>query len=428
MRKLNLSNTFFIDNRKELASMLPSDSLAVITSNDKLHRNGDQHFQYRQDSDFFYLTGIEQEKSILILYPSNPNESLREILFIIKPNKQMEIWAGHKLDSVEATKISGINTIRTLDSFQALMRELTMDVDTIFLNLNEYVKYFSEVEYRDVRLVEQLKNDFPLHQFRRLAPLISNLRLIKKATELEMMKEACSITREAFIAVLNKTRPGMKEYEVEAEITYTFLHKGARGNAYLPIVGSGKNALTLHYNDNSDTCHPGDLLLLDFGAEYGNYAADCSRTIPVNGKFSPRQKQCYEAVLRVQKEATTLFVPGNTIEYVNKKVFAMMEKEMIGLGLFTEEDVKKQLPKQPLYAKYLMHGVSHFIGLDVHDVGGKSEPFKAGMVLTLEPGIYIEEESIGIRIENNILVAEKPIDLMDDIPREIEEIEALMKH
>ena len=426
MKKETFKTDFFTGNRKKLANALEKNSVAIINSNDELTRNGDQDFPFRQSSDLFYLTGLEQEKCILTLCPDHPDENLREIVFTIKPDEQLETWTGHKYTKEEVKKISGVKTVKWLEDFDMTFRDLAISSDNIYVNLNEYAKYQTEVDYVSNRYAMKIREMYPAHNLKRLAPLLTQQRLVKEPEELRVLQIACDITNKAFGRVLSTVKPGMMEYEVDAEITYEFLKNGARGHAYQPIIASGKNALVLHYVENSNECRDGDLLLLDIGAEYNNYAADCSRTIPVNGKFTERQKQCYEAVLRVQKEAIKLYVPGNTIDSVNKTVWKMMEKEMIKLGLFTEEDVKKQDPEQPLYTKYLMHGVAHFIGLDVHDVGGKFVKFEKGMVLTCEPGIYIKEEGIGIRIENDIVVDEKPVDLMADIPREVDEIEELM--
>jgi Xaa-Pro aminopeptidase len=427
MKKVTIDKSLFIKNRKKITNKLKSKSFAIVTSNDELTRSGDQHFPYRQNSDLFYLTGLEQEKCILTLCPDHPDQNLREIIFTIKPNEQLENWTGHKYTREEIQEISAIKTVKWLDEYDMTIRDLALNSDHIYVNLNEYIKYESPVYYQDQRLVQNLKQQYPLHQYHRLAPVITHERLVKEKEEIELIQHACDITNAAFQRVMKFVKPGVKEYEVEAGITHEFQIKGARGHAYAPIVGSGKNALVLHYIENSDECKDGDLLLMDFGAEYGNYAADCTRTIPVNGKFTDRQKACYEAVLRVQKEAIKLFVPGNTIDKVNKAVFKLMEKELITLGLLTQKEVDKQNPDQPLYTKYLMHGITHFIGLDVHDVGGKYEPFKKGMVLTCEPGLYIKEEGFGIRIENDIMVAEDPVDLMAAIPREVDEIERLMR-
>jgi len=427
MQKVTINKNLFIKNRKKIVNKLKSNSLAIVTSNDELTRSGDQLFPFRQNSDLFYLTGLEQEKCILTFCPDHPDEKLREILFTIKPNEQMETWTGHKYTKEEVQKISGIQTVKWIDDLDMTLRDLALHSEHIYINLNEYIKYESPVFYQDQRTIQGLKEQFPLHHYFRLAPIITQSRLVKEKEEIELLKKACDVTNDAFQRVLKFVKPGVKEYEIEAEMTHEFITKGGRGHAYQPIVGSGKNALVLHYIENSAKCKDGDLLLMDFGAEYGNYAADCSRTIPVNGKFTERQKACYEAVLRVQKEAIKMFVPGNTIDKVNKAVHKLMEKELIKLGLLSQKVVNKQNPEQPLYTKYLMHGITHFIGLDVHDVGSKYESFKKGMVLTCEPGLYIKEEGIGIRIENDILVDDKPIDLMAAIPREVDEIEQLMR-
>ncbi len=428
MKRITIDRQFFIGNRARLIKNMKPLSVAILNSNDEVMRNGDQNFPYRQNSDLFYLTGLEQEKCILTLCPQHPDEKLREVIFTIKPDENIETWTGHKYTKEEIREISGVMTVKWLEDFELTVRDLVLNTEIIYFNNNEYLKYIPELVYRDNRQVIYLKEQFPGHQFERLAPLLTKQRLIKQKEEIELINQACYITESAFRRVLEITKTGMKEYEIEAEISYEFTRLGAKGHAYQPIIGTGKNALTLHYIKNSDQCEDGDLLLMDFGAEYGNYAADCTRTIPVNGKFSPRQKACYEAVLRVQKEAIKLFVPGNTIDKINKQVWKLMEIEMIDLGLFSQQDLKNQDTDQPLYSKYLMHGVTHFIGLDVHDVGSKYEPFKKGMVLTIEPGIYIKEEGIGIRIENNILVDDEPVDLMVTIPREVSEIEVLMAH
>lgn len=426
MRYHKINKELFVRNRTKLNKSLTTKALALVFANDEMPRNGDQTFPYRQNSDFFYLTGLEQEQSILCLCPDHPDKKLREIVFTIHPNTLLETWIGHKYTPDEIREITGIQTVKWLEDFESTLRDLMLTRESVYLNQNEYPKFETEVPSRDLRWARQLKNDYPAHDYQRLAPLLKSLRLVKEPEELELIKKAIHITAEAFQRVLQFTRPGVKEYEVEAEMTHEFIRRGASGHAYPPIVASGQNACTLHYTQNDQLCKEGDLMLLDFGAEYGNYAADCSRTIPVNGKFSPRQKACYEAVLRVQKAAIKHFVPGNTISRVNQAVNQLIEEELIGLGLFTREEVKHQSPEAPLFFNYYMHGTSHFMGLDVHDVGDKETVFQAGMVLSCEPGLYIKEEGIGIRIENDILVAEKPVDLMAAIPREAEEIENLM--
>ncbi len=427
MKKHRIPTDFFIRNRQELAKQLNSGSLALVTANDELTRSGDQNFPYRQNAGFFYLTGIEQEKCILALCPDHPDPALREVLFTVKPNEALETWTGHKLTPDEIREASGIANVKWLDDLEMTMRDLALSSTHVYINLNEYSKYLPDVVYRDQNMVSWMKTHFPLHSYHRLAPLLTRQRMIKSREEIDMQALACEITGKAFRRVLGFVKPGVTEYGIEAEMTHEFIMQGARGHAYQPIIGSGRNGLVLHYVENSDTCREGDLLLMDFGAEVGNYAADCSRTIPVSGTFTPRQRECYDAVLRVQKKAIGLFTPGTTIDEINKEVWKMMEAEMIKLGLFTAEEAKRQDPKKPLYARYLMHGVAHFIGLDVHDVGGKYEKLEKGMILTIEPGLYIKDEKIAIRIEDNILVGDTPVNLMDRIPKEADEIERLMK-
>lgn len=425
MRYQSITNQLFAINRQKLASLMPAKSLAIVLSNDEMPRNGDQCYPYRQNSDMFYLTGIEQEKTVLFLFPSHPVESQREILFILKPDEHLETWLGRKLRKEEATKLSGIKTVKYLDDFELMLKDMLLAANVLLLNQNEYPKFFNPNESADLRFARRIKQDFPAMPLDRLAPLLWKIRLCKEPQELELLTKACDITNQAFHRVLGKLRPGMFEYEVEALITYEFVRNGAT-HAYSPIVASGLNACSLHYTLNSDPCHEGDLLLMDFGAEYANYAADCTRTIPINGRFNRRQRQVYEAVLRIQRHALSLLVPGNTINKVNKETNLLAQEEMIKLSLFTKNDVKRQNPDNPLYFKYMMHGVNHYTGLDVHDVGGKDEPFVPGMVLTFEPAIYIREERLGIRLENNIVIGYPSFDLMASIPLEPEEIEDLM--
>ena len=428
MRYKKIDAELFIGNRLRLANSLKIRSVAIVVANDEMPRNGDQYFPYRQNSDLFYLTGIDQEKTMLVLSPTHPDTHMREILFILRSHKTMETWNGHKLTPEEATEISGISTVKYLDELDLTLKELIYWTKRLYLAVNEYPKFLPEVETRDKRYVHSMKVVFPMARIDRLEPLISALRQKKQPQEIELIQQACDITNEGFTRVLQTIKPGMMEYEIEAELTYTFLRRGASGHAYQPVVASGKNSCVLHYISNDSKMNDGDLLLMDFGAEYANYAADCSRTIPVNGKFTPRQRACYDAVLRVFTKATSLYIPGNTINIVNKEVWKLMEQEMIALGLFSQKDVDNQNENEPLYFQYLMHGVCHPVGLDVHDVGGKDEPFKRGQVLTLEPGLYINEEKIGIRLENDIMVDDVPVDLMAHIPMDAEDIEKIMGH
>ncbi len=427
MQKISIKNNLFVKNRQKLIGLLLPDSVAIIQANDEMPRNGYQFFAYRQNSDLFYLTGIHEPKTILVLCPQHPNEKYKEIVFVSKPNEEFSTWNGHQPDKEEITAISGIQQVMWLEDFDTVLKDFIISSKHVFLTANESIKFIPEFDDRNQRFTKQLKQEFPLHPYYRLAPLISELRLVKEAEEIELIKQACAITSNAFQRILKYTKPFVFEYEIEAEISHEFTINKANGHAYYPIIASGKNACTLHYVENKAVCNDGELILLDFGAEYGNYASDCTRTIPINGKFTERQKACYQAVLNVHKKAMELFIPGNCIDYLNMTVDKWIEEELIQLGLFTQAEVMMQNPDKPLYKKYYMHGVSHFIGLDVHDAGNKQSVFEEGMILSCEPGIYIKEEKIGIRIENDILITkEGPVNLMAAIPMEIEEIEKLM--
>ncbi|MBI9037504.1 MAG: aminopeptidase P N-terminal domain-containing protein [Bacteroidales bacterium] len=427
MKYFPIANSFFTENRKSFSDKLKPNSVAIINSNDEQYRNGDQFYKFRQNSDFFYLTGINQEKSVLIIAPDCPNPNLREVLFIAKSNEKMETWYGHKYSIAEAKEVSGIKTIFWLVSFESMLSEIMGLSENVFLNLNEYPKLSTDTESRDLRFVIKIKNNYPLHNYHRAAPILWKQRIIKSKTEIELIKKSCEITENTFRQILKFIKPGIMEFEIEAKIAHDFLRNRANGSAYHSIIASGENACILHYTDNDKECKDGDMLLMDFGAEYANYAADLTRTIPVNGKFTERQKQVYEAVLRVQKKAVSLMTPGNTIEKLNKKVDETMETELIELNLCTKNDFRDKVNAKKARSKYYMHGVSHFIGLDVHDVGSKYETFKPGMILSCEPAIYIKEEKLGIRIENDILITEnEAVDLMKNIPREVDEIEKLM--
>ncbi len=429
MRYSTINAELFKNNRKNFCNRIIKSSIAIFHSSDEFPRNGDQNFPFRQNSDFFYLTGIDQEKSILILAPDYPDPKLREVLFLIETNEKIAIWEGHKFTKEEAEKISGIKTVKWLENFDSILQELMSWTENVYFNFNEYIKYSNEVPYRDLRFADELKKKNPAHNYLRSAPLLSELRTIKSPIEIELIKKACDITGQAFLRILKFIKPGVKEFEIQAEMEHEFTRSRANGMAYPPIIGSGKNSCVLHYIDNNEECKDGDLVLMDFGAEYANYAADITRTIPVNRKFNKRQKACYQAVLRVHKKTIKLLVPENTIEKVNDEVNKMMEKGMIGLSLFTEDEVKNQDTEKPLFKKYFMHGTSHYLGLDVHDVGAKHEKLKAGMVFTCEPGIYIREENIGIRIENDILITDDgPVNLSGNIPVEVDEIEKLIKN
>ena len=425
-----IPSRLFICNRANLTAKLPSKSVAVFTANELMPRNGDEFYPFRQQSDFFYLTGINEENAFLLIAPDYPDETLREILFIEPYDEVKVTWQGEMLDAKQATEISGIKTIKGSDSFWMTLNDIAYSGygDIIFLNSYEYPKYECAVETIQKRFVKEIKERYPMHQYGRTAPILNALRMVKSEDEIAITQHACNITAKAFRRCLETVKPNMFEYEVQAEIEYIFKQNNASGHAYAPIIAGGKNACCLHYSKNQSQLYNGDLLLFDIGCEYQNYSSDLSRTIPINGKFTERQKQCYNAVLKVMKEITKLYRPGHCINEINETTHRLMEREMIQLGLFTEEDVKHQDPDKPLERKYLMHGMSHHIGLDVHDSIDKFKPFEPGMILTCEPGIYIREEDIGIRIENDLLITEnEPINLFEGLPTEIEEIEAAMQ-
>jgi Xaa-Pro aminopeptidase len=427
MKYLPINSDVFIHNRINFVSRIKACSLAIFHANDEFPRNGDQNFLFKQNPDFFYLTGIDQEQSILILFPDCPNPLYKEVLFLRQTNEYIAIWEGHKYTKEEARAASGIENIYWLSEFDAILHTIINYAENIYINTNENDRYSHTVPYRDIRMFETLRAKYPLHHYERSAPILRDLRAVKSAIEIELTKKACAITRDAFIRVLKFVKPGVAEYEIEAEITHEFLRQRATGNAYSPIIASGKNAIVLHYTDNNQVCNDGDVILFDFAAEYANYNADMSRSIPVNGRFTKRQRDVYDAVLRVMRAATKLIVAGAVWNEYHEEVGRIMTGELIGLGLLDKHEVAKQDPKMPLYKKYFMHGTSHHLGLDVHDFASRYKSFEIGNILTCEPGIYIPEEGLGIRIENDILItADGNIDLMADIPVEAEEIEEIM--
>jgi len=426
IRYQNVNKELFVNNRKSLYKIAGKDGVYIFMSSRLTVRNGDQYYPFRQNSDTFYFSGLDQENIILLLYPNCPNENMREIAFILEADKETLIWQGHKYTSDEVKELSGINTVMPLGEFETVFVKITEYCQKVFMpfSFNERVNTDIRNPILDLQIeLKELKSGII---FQDITDKISTLRIKKSKTEIDIISKACSITREAFISVLNGLKPDMFEYQIEAIITHDFIGNGASGHAYAPIVASGKNACVLHYSTNHDICKDGDLLLLDFGAEYANYAADCSRTIPVNGKFSKRQLQVYNAVLSVFSEMKKHFVPGNTINGINELTNSLIEEQLLKLNLISKEDIINQDGKNPVCKTYFPHGTSHFMGLDVHDVGGKDVAFESGMVLTCEPGIYIPEENLGVRIENDIVVAEAPIDLMKNIPVEPNEIEEIM--
>jgi Xaa-Pro aminopeptidase len=427
MKYTPLDQKLYIENRKRFAATLKPGAIAFFNSNDEMPRNGDQNHPFRQNSDLLWMSGIDQEQTILVISPQHPLTEYREVLFLRKTNEHIAIWEGHKYTKEEARAASGIQHVYWTDEFSTMLPVMMHHSQIVYINLNENDRFVTEVPYREQRFAENLKSKYPNHTYERCGPLMASMRAIKHPLEIEAMKKACDITDLAFRRVLGFVKPGVMEYEVEAEITHEFIRNRANGHAYTPIIASGASACVLHYIDNNKSMNDGEVALLDFGADYANYAADLTRSIPVNGKFTKRQRDVYNAVLRVMRAATKMLVVGNLIPKYHEEVGKIMEEELIKLNLLKSEDVKKQDPRQPLYKKYFMHGTSHFLGLDVHDIGNRYEPMKAGNVFTCEPGIYIPEEGLGIRIENDILITEKgPVDLMAKIPVEADEIEELM--
>lgn len=427
MKYETLNSELFIINREKFAKKLKTNSIAIFNSNDEFPRSGDQNFNFKQNPDFFYLTGIDQEQSILIIFPDSPNYLYKEVLFLRQTNEHIAIWEGHKYTKEEAKKVSGIQNIYWLEDFWTILPSLMNYAEYVYLNTNENDRYAADIPYRDIRFIGEIRSKYPLHKLERSSLIMRELRPVKSAYEVEYTQKACQITRDAFIRVLKFVKPNVAEYEIEAEIIHEFIRQRATGHAYSPIIASGRNACILHYNDNNQICKDGEVILFDFGAEYANYNADLSRSIPVNGRFTKRQKEVYNAVLHVMKEAKKMLVSGTIWNEYHEEVGKIMTSELIKLGLLDKHDVAKQNPAVPAYKKYFMHGNSHHLGLDVHDISNRYEPFREGNILTNEPGIYILEENLGIRLENNILITrDGNIDLMADIPLEAEEIENIM--
>jgi Xaa-Pro aminopeptidase len=428
MKNPPLNPEIFIKNRQRFVAEMKPKSIAIFNSNDEMPSNGDALHPFVQNSDLYWLTGIEQEDTMLILFPDNPDEKLREVLVLVRPNELKEKWDGKRLRSFEGTEISGIKTVIWLDTLEAQLQIWIHLADRIYLNTNENDRKGSWLETRDYRYAKQMHDRYPLHRYERSAKILKRLRAIKTAEEIEVMKQAASITESAFRRLLDFIQPGVMEYEIEAAITHEFLRKGSSGPAYGTIVASGDRARTLHYVSNNQECKDGELVLMDFGARYGNYAADLTRTVPVNGKFTERQKAIYNACLHLHNYCKSILKPGISIIDYTDKVADEATKQFIEIGLLTEAEVKNEDKENRAYRKYLYHGISHHLGIDVHDLGTRVEPIEAGMVFTIEPGIYIEEEQIGIRIENNFWITENGnVDLMKNIPITVEEIEYLMQ-
>lgn len=416
-----------MENRLRLAEMMLPNSLAIVNANDILPTNADGSLRLWQNADLFYLTGVDQEESILLLYPGAIDPKHRELLFLRETNDHIAIWEGHKLTKQQARERTGIKNVHWLSEFPMLLRRLMCECEHVYLNSNEHKRAVIEVETRDARFIRDLQQQFPLHSYQRLARLMHPLRVVKSPAEIEMMRQACRLTERGFRRVLRFVEPGVNEMEVEAEFAHEFI-RGGGGFAYNPIIGSGMNACVLHYLDNDQVCQKGELLLIDVGASYGNYQSDMTRTIPVSGRFTRRQKDVYNAVLRVMRGVSDLAAPGKLPVEWQKDAELMMQEELLGLKLISKADIRKQDPDRPAYKKYFMHGVGHPLGLDVHDVGFTTEPMQEGWVMTVEPGIYIREEGFAVRLENDIVVRHGGNeDLMADIPIEVKDIEALMK-
>jgi len=428
MKYLPLNKEIFIKNRERFVAGMAPKSIAIFVSNDEMPSNADALYTFRQNSDTFWLSGITQEDSMVILFPDNPDPKYREVLVLVRPNELKEKWDGKRLRTSEAQAISGIQTIVWLDSLEGLFQPWIHLADNIYLDSNENDRKASLIRTRDYRFIDEMKSRYPLHNYLRAAKLMKELRGIKTALEIEVMQQAIDITENAFRRLLQFIKPGVMEYAIEAEIMHSFLSQRATGQAYSSIIASGDRARILHYISNNQECLDGELLLMDFGAEYGCYCADLTRTIPVNGKFTRRQRTVYNACLHLHDYAKSLLKPGITIVDYTDKVGEEATQQFLKIGLLKKTDVKNEDKENRAYRKYLYHGISHHLGVDVHDLGTRTEPLKAGMLLTVEPGIYIEEEQMGIRIENNVWITRNGNkDLMKNIPITAEEIEALMK-
>lgn len=431
MRHDPIGKELFITNRKRLIKKLNPASLVVFNSNDIMPSNADGTLGYIQNSDLYYVSGIHQEESMVVLCPGFPDKKYREVLFIKEPNELMEKWEGHKLTKKEATEISGIETVIWVSGFEKLFHHMmTMGgVKQVYLNTNEHYRSEVLVQSRDARFIEWCKKSYPLHWYERIAPIMGELRRAKQPREIELIQKACDITECGFRRVLNYVRPGVMEYELEAELIHEFKRLGSKGFAYTPIIASGANNVILHYVENSRQCHAGDLVLLDVAAEYANYNSDLTRTIPVSGRYSKRQKDVYNAVLRIKREAFKMLRPSVVYFDYQKEIEKLMQSELLKLKLIDKTDLKNQTADNPAYRKYFYHGTSHMLGLDVHDVGNMHDKVQVGSVWTIEPGIYIKEEGFGVRLENNVVIGKtKNTDLMSNIPIEADEIEEIMNN
>ncbi len=430
MKYEQISSELFKRNRAKFMAQMKPKSIAIFNSNDIYPISADSTMPFQQHRDIFYLSGVDQEESILLLFPDSIDKINKEILFVRETNEHIAIWEGEKLDKTQATGVSGIQTVHWLTDFDKVFFNLMTEAEVIYLNTNEHYRQSVVTQTREDRFIIKCKNDFPAHQVAKSNPILQQIRGVKEPEEIDLIQKACDITEKGFRRILKYVKPGIWEYELEAEFLHEFIRNRSKGFAYTPIIASGNNANVLHYIENKNQCKNGDLILLDVGAEYANYSSDMTRTIPVNGKFDKRQRQVYDAVLRVKNEATNMLVPGTLWADYHKEVGKVMTSELIGLGLLDKADVKKENKDWPAYKKYFMHGTSHHMGLDTHDYGELKKPMKPNMVFTVEPGIYIPDEKMGIRLEDDVIITDKgsPFNLMRNIPIEAEEIEDLMNN
>ena len=428
MKYQSINSELFVKNRAKFIAQMQPNSLAVFNSNDIFSTGADSTLPFHQHRNIFYLSGIDQEESILILFPDAKNSKHKEILFIKETNEHIAIWEGAKLSKKQATEVSAVQTVYWLKDFDVLFGAVMKEVQTVYFNNNNHYRKAVEMETREDRFIKKLKNDYPNHRIENNFPIMQALRGVKEAEEIHLIQQACNITEKGFKRVLGFVRPGVMEYEIEAEYSHEFLKNRSKGFAYTPIIASGYNACVLHYIENNKVCKDGDLLLMDVGAEYANYSSDMTRTVPVNGHFTDRQKAVYQAVLNVKNEATKMLVSGTLWEAYHEEVGKLMTSELVGLGLLDRADIQNQDSKKPAYKKYFMHGTSHHLGLDTHDYGVLKEPMVANMVFTVEPGIYIPEEKMGIRLEDDVVIQSSgaPLNLMKNIPIEVEAIETYM--
>lgn len=428
MKYHQINNCLFIKNRAKFVSQMKPNSVAVFNSNDLYPVSADTTLPFAQHRDILYLSGVDQEESILLLFPDAPYDNLKEILFLKETNEHIAIWEGEKLTKNRAFEVSGIKTVFWLQDFHKTLKEVMAYADTIYINTNEHYRASIETETREARFVKWWKENYPAHQVAKSNPILQRIRSIKEQEEIDLLQNACNITEKGFRRLLSFVKPNVMEYEIEAELSHEFLRNRSKGFAYTPIIASGNNANVLHYIENNQQCKAGDLILLDVGAEYANYSSDMTRVIPVSGRFTDRQKAVYQAVLNVKNEATKMLVPGTLWKQYHVEVGKIMTSELLGLGLIDKADVQNENPDWPAYKKYFMHGTSHHLGMDTHDYGLLHEPMQANMVFTVEPGIYIPAEGFGIRLEDDLVIQEKgeAFNLMRNIPIEIEEIESLM--